>query len=72
MRLFELSSGARGRVISLSGEGALRSRLKALGLKEGAEVELLKASPGKRTFLVRTKESVFALGREAAACVTVE
>ncbi len=63
--------GERGRVTEVMGEGALQSRLAVLGLRAGEEVTLLRVSPLKRTYLVETRESVFALGREAASCVRV-
>ncbi len=72
MRLSDGTAGTRGRVTALTGEEALRSRLAALGVRTGEQVGLLKVSPLKRTFLVRTRESVFALSREAAECIEVE
>lgn len=67
-----LSKGMRAKVAEVEGEGALRSRLAALGVRSGEEVTLLRVSPLRRTYLVGTEESVFALGKEAAACVKVE
>ncbi len=67
-----LSKGMRAKVAEVEGEGALRSRLAALGVRPGEEVTLLRVSPLRRTYLVGTEESVFALGKEAAACVKVE
>ena len=70
--LTSLSKGMRAKVAGVEGEGALRSRLAALGMRPGEEVTLLRVSPLRRTYLVGTEESVFALGKEAAACVKVE
>ena len=67
-----LSKGMRAKVAEVEGEGALRSRLAALGVRPWEEVTLLRVSPLRRTYLVGTDESVFALGKEAAACVKVE
>lgn len=67
-----LSKGMRAKVAEVEGEGALRSRFAALGVRPGEEVTLLRVSPLRRTYLVGTEESVFALGKEAAACVKVE
>ena len=67
-----LSKGMRAKVAEVEGEGALRSRLAALGVRPVEEVTLLRVSPLRRTYLVGTEESVFALGKEAAACVKVE
>ena len=71
-RLSDCTAGTRGRVTALAGEEALCSRLAALGGREGEQVELLKRSPSGRTLLVKTRESVFALGRGAADCVRVD
>ena len=70
--LTSLSKGMRAKVAGVEGEGALRSRLAVLGVRPGEEVTLLRVSPLRRTYLVGTEESVFALGKEAAACVKVE
>ena len=70
--LTSLSKGMRAKVAEVEGERALRSRLAALGVRPGEEVTLLRVSPLRRTYLVATEESVFALGKEAAACVKVE
>ena len=43
-----------------------------IGLRPGETVTLLRVSPMRRTFLLQTEESVFALGREAAECVIAE
>ena len=42
------------------------------GVRPGEEVTLLRVSPLRRTYLLGTEESVFALGKEAASCVKVE
>ena len=67
-----LSKGMRVKVAEVEGEGALRSRLATLGVRPGEEVALLRVSPLRRTYLLGTEESVFALGKEAASCVKVE
>ena len=67
-----LSKGMRAKVAEVEGEGALRSRLAVLGVRPGEEVALLRVSPLRRTYLLGTEESVFALGKEAASCVKVE
>ena len=67
-----LSKGTRAKVAEVEGEGALCSRLAALGVRPGEEVTLLRVSPLRRTYLLGTEESVFALGKEAASCVKVE
>lgn len=67
-----LSKGMCARVAEVEGESALRARLAALGVRPGEEVTLLRVSPLRRTYLVATEESVFALGKEAAACVKAE
>ena len=67
-----LSKGMRAKVAEVEGEGALRSRLAAPGVRPGEEVTLLRVSPLRRTYLVATEESVFALGKEAASCVKAE
>ena len=67
-----LSKGMRAKVAEVEGEGALRSRLATLGVRPGEEVALLRVSPLRRTYLLGTEESVFALGKEAASCVKVE
>ncbi len=67
-----LSKGMRAKVAEVEGESALRSRLSALGVRPGEEVALLRVSPLRRTYLLGTEESVFALGKEAASCVKVE
>ena len=70
--LTSLSKGMRAKIAEVEGGRALRSRLAALGVRPGEEVTLLRVSPLRRTYLVGTEESVFALGKEAAACVKVE
>lgn len=67
-----LPRGTRARVAEVQGEGALRSRLAVLGVRPGEEVTLLRVSPLRRTYLIATEESVFALGKEAASCVKAE
>ena len=71
-QITSLPKGMRAKVAEVEGESALRSRLVALGVRPGEEVTLLRVSPLRRTYLVGTEESVFALGKEAAACVKVE
>ncbi len=71
-QITSLPKGMRAKVAEVEGESALRSRLVALGVRPGEEVTLLRVSPLRRTYLLGTEESVFALGKEAASCVKVE
>ena len=70
--LTSLSKGLRAKVAGVEGDGALRSRLAALGVRLGEEITLLRVSPLRRTYLVETQDTIFALGKEAASCVKVE
>ena len=71
MRLQDCKQGARVRVVQIHTGEALALRLKALGLFQGEEAEILCISPRKKVWLVETASATFALGAEIAACVEV-
>ena len=71
MTLDKAGVRARLRIVCLHAEPSLQGRLRALGLGEGEEVQLVGAS--RRVFYVRTASGgTVALGRETARMIGVE
>lgn len=70
--LTDLPEGARGRVVSLTAQGAMRRRLLELGFVENTTVECVLSGPGgdPRAYLIRG--SVIALRRRDSAGIGVE
>lgn len=67
-----LQEGARGRVVTLLNEGAMRRRLQDIGLIEGTPVLCLKRSPSGDPIAYLIRGAVIALRREDSAKVLVE
>jgi ferrous iron transport protein A len=69
--LNRLGLGARGTVRKISGGREVASRLAALGMTVGADIEVLQNS-GHGPLLVRVRDTRVALGRGVALKVLVE
>jgi ferrous iron transport protein A len=69
--LNRLGLGARGFVRRILGGRETASRLAALGMTIGAEIEVLQ-NPGRGPVLVRLRDTRVALGRGVALKVLVE
>ena len=69
--LQDLPAGARGLVRQLGGGKDFATRLSAMGLSLGTEVEVLQ-NPGHGPMLVRVRGARIALGRGEALKVMVE
>ena len=70
MTVCDLKRGEAALVLSVGEEGALRERLRVLGIYAGARVELLRTSR-RKTFLLLTACGKAALGRSVAEGVRV-
>ena len=72
MMLAEGNAGDRLKIVKLETERSLSQRLRALGLGEGEQVELVRVSRGRKVYFVRTAFSSAALGAETARMIGVE
>jgi ferrous iron transport protein A len=70
--LDRLLPGQRGRIVALSGDGALVQRLMEMGMLEGDEVELVGVAPLGDPIEVRLGDSRLSLRRGDAAGVEVQ
>lgn len=70
-RLCDISPGHRAVVVEMHSCGAVRRRLRDMGLVEGTEVECLMKSPLGDPTAYLVKGAVIALRREDAAGITV-
>ena len=66
MTLEQAAAGETVRITSLPADGALAARLRALGIREGAQAEILHVARGAKTVYVRTASGAAALGCSAA------
>ncbi len=69
--LLSVPAGQQVRVVRIDGGRAMRSRLAAMGLVRGAEVEVVRNS-GHGPFIVSVKGSRIILGKGMASRVYVE
>jgi len=72
MVLNDLKPGERGKVIGVSGAGAIRRRLLDLGLHCGEVVELVKAAPLRDPLEIAVCGGHISIRRSEAALITVE
>lgn len=72
MTLSQTQRGARVVVASVSCEPSMADRLRALGVYPRAALIVLKISPRKKVWFVRTESARIALGAELAACIGVQ
>ena len=70
--LLDMPCGQKLRVMSLTGEPPVRSRLCSLGILPGTEIEVCQAHPGKGSIRVRVRESSLVLGQSMAESVECE
>jgi ferrous iron transport protein A len=71
IRMNELTSGQRGRVLNLETNGELRRRLLDLGLVPGTDIERILASPGGDPVCYRVRGAMIALRSHDANQVVV-
>lgn len=71
MPLTKISEGAIAKLHSITGGRELRTRLAALGLLPGTEIEVIQNS-GKGPFVVSVKGSRIVIGRGMASRVEVD
>lgn len=71
MNITDLGLGERGIVLAVDCEQSVKERLRALNIRSGGVVRILKVSFFKKTYLLQAGVSRVALRREVAACVTV-
>lgn len=70
--LSELEIGESGKILSVSGEGAIRRRLFDMGVTPGAGVSLRKRAPLGDPIEVNIRGYELTLRKAEAACVSVE
>ena len=70
--LLDIPSGRKVRVAALTGDGASRSRLCALGLTPGTSVEICPGCARRGSRRVRVRNSSLVLGESLACCVQCE
>jgi len=71
MPLTKITEGMKAKLHSITGGRELRTRLAALGLLPGTEIEVVQNS-GKGPFVVSVKGSRIVIGRGMAAKVEVD
>ena len=71
MSLAELKIGDKAKITGIDAKGAIRNRLIALGLSDGAHVTLSRHSAASQTFAAQIGASVIALRKEEAATIRV-
>ncbi len=71
MPLTEITEGMKAKLHSITGGRELRTRLAALGLLPGTEIEVVQNS-GKGPFVVSVKGSRIVIGRGMASRVEVD
>ncbi len=69
--LSELKIGERGKILSVSGGGAVRRRLFDMGVTPGAEVTLRKKAPLGDPLEITVRGYELTLRKAEAACVTL-
>ncbi len=72
MRLSELSPGQARRILSVTGDSALRVRLLEMGLVPGTRVAVRSVAPMGDPMEIWLRGYALTLRREDAACVKVE
>ncbi|MCL1964798.1 MAG: ferrous iron transport protein A [Firmicutes bacterium] len=72
MLLSELEPGDAGRILSVTGDGALRVRLMEMGLVPGTRVAVRKVAPMGDPMELWLRGYALTLRREDAECVKVE
>lgn len=70
MRLIDVKEGEKVKIINIIGGCGLKNRLASIGIYPGAEIKVVKSSPGP--FIVETAGSRFAIGKGMAARIEVE
>lgn len=68
MDITDLQCGERAVVASVEAPAPLKERLRALNIRTGEALVLLRVSPFRRTYLVQAGSTV-AIRREVAQCV---
>jgi len=71
MPLTKITEGMKAKLYSIAGGRELRTRLAALGLLPGTEIEVIQNS-GKGPFVVSVKGSRIVIGRGMASKVEVD
>jgi len=72
MLLSELEAGDAGRILSVTGDSALRVRLMEMGLVPGTRVAVRKVAPMGDPLELWLRGYALTLRREDAGCVKVE
>ena len=70
--LYHLPIGQKGRVVSLTSQGAERRRMLDLGLIQGTTVEALQKSPSGDPVAYFIRGAVIALRREDASKILIQ
>ncbi|WP_456431683.1 FeoA family protein [Thermosulfuriphilus sp.] len=70
--LGDYSAGARLRVVSIKGKGALKRRILDMGLVPGAILEVERVAPLGDPVAIKLRGYHLSLRREEAQCVLVE
>ena len=66
MSICDMKTGERAKVVKVTLDEAVRTRLYYLGVAMGAELVLLKVSLFKNTYLIQARSTKLAIGREVA------
>lgn len=69
--LTQLKTGARARVVQISGDKRYLSRITSIGMNIGSKVEMLQ-NVKKRPLLVYSRDTMIALNRQEAQNIKVE
>lgn len=71
IRLCDLSSGARAMIVSVGGDPVFQNRLRAMGLREGEEIEVVKQAPLADPMEYRIGSMHLSLRRDEAEFISV-
>ncbi len=70
--LSELKRGEKGRIVKISGTGAIHRRLLDMGLVSGSEVQMERVAPLGDPIEIKVKGYNLSLRKEEAASIQVE
>jgi len=71
MTLDELEIGEKARIVAITGEGAIRSRIMDFGLVPGTRLWMIRRAPGGGPFEIRVRGTLVSLRPEEARMIEV-
>ena len=72
MSLNDLKPGQSGKVISVSGQGAIRRRLLDLGIRSGETIKMIKAAPLRDPLEISLGNGHISIRRSEAALIEIK